>query len=162
MRETSESKDTMMTAQRFLVPLDFSADANEALAYAIGLASKLGARVTLLHVLQSPPWGGVDMDVTFPHAYSRFIQHLEAEVEHNMQACLERVTAGELEGEVVVVHGVPFQEILETAKNQQVDLIIMGTHGRTGLHHMLLGSVTEKVVRLAPCPVLTVKVGREC
>jgi universal stress protein A len=161
MRETSESKDTMMTAQRFLVPLDFSADANEALEYAIGLASKLGARVTLLHVLQSPPWGGVDMDVTCPHAYSRFIQHLEAEVTHNMQACLERVTAGGLEGEVVAVHGVPFQEILETAKNQQVDLIIMGTHGRTGLHHMLLGSVTEKVVRLAPCPVLTVKVGRE-
>jgi universal stress protein A len=61
---------------------------------------------------------------------------------------------------VVVVHGVPFQEILETAKSQQVDLIIMGTHGRTGLHHMLLGSVTEKVVRLAPGPVLTVKDGR--
>ena len=58
MRETSERKDTMMTAQRFLVPLDFSEDANQALAYAIGLASKLGARVTLLHVLQSPPWGG--------------------------------------------------------------------------------------------------------
>jgi nucleotide-binding universal stress UspA family protein len=147
----------MMTAQRFLVPLDFSEDANQALAYAIGLASKLGARVTLLHVLQSPPWGGVDMDVTLPYAYSRFIQHLEAEVAHRMQACLERVTAGGLEGEVVVVQGVPFQKILETAKNQQVDLIIMGTHGRTGLQHVLLGSVAEKVVHLAPCPVLVVR-----
>ena len=97
------------------------------------------------------------MDVTFPHAYSRFIQHLEAEVAHRMQACLERVTAGGLEGEVAVVRGVPFQEILETAKMQQVDLIIMGTQGRTGLQHVLLGSVAEKVVRLAPCPVLTVK-----
>jgi len=147
----------MMTTQRFLVPLDFSEDANQALAYAIALASTLGARVTLLHVMQSPPWGGVDMDVTIPHAYSRFIQHLEAEVAHRMQACLERVTAGGLEGETAVVHGVPFQEILDTAKKQQVDLIIMGTHGRTGLQHVLLGSVAEKVVRLAPCPVLVVR-----
>jgi nucleotide-binding universal stress UspA family protein len=146
-----------MTAQRFLVPIDFSEDANQALEYAIGLASKLGARVTLLHVIQPPPWGGVDMNVTLPYAYSLFIQNLEAEVAHRMQACLERVTAGGLEGEVAVVRGVPFQEILETAKTQQVDLIIMGTHGRTGLQYVLLGSVAEKVVRLAPCPVLVAR-----
>jgi nucleotide-binding universal stress UspA family protein len=53
-----------------------------------------------------------------------------------------------------MVHGVPFHEILETAKSQNVDLIVMGTHGRTGLEHIFLGSVAEKVVRLAPCPVL--------
>ena len=146
-----------MTAQRFLVPVDFSEDANQAVEYAIDLASKLGARVTLLHVIQSPPWGGVDMEVTVPYAYSRFIQNLEAEVAHSMQACLERVTAGGLEGEVAVVHGIPFQEILDTAKTQQVDLIIMGTQGRTGLQHVLMGSVAEKVVRLAPCPVLVVR-----
>ena len=109
-QETSERKDTRMTAQRFLVPVDFSEDANQALEYAIGLASKLGARVTLLHVIQPPPWGGADMDVTFPYAYSLFIQHLEAEVAHSMQACLERVTAGGLEGEVAVVRGVPFRK----------------------------------------------------
>jgi nucleotide-binding universal stress UspA family protein len=146
-----------MTAQRFLVPVDCSEDANQALEYAIALASTLCARVILLHVMQSPPWGGVDMDVTLPHAYSQFIQHLEAEVTHRMQACLERVNARGLEGEIAVIHGVPFQEILDTAKKQQVDLIIMGTHGRTGLQHVLLGSVAEKVVRLAPCPVLVVR-----
>ena len=64
---------------------------------------------------------------------------------------------GGLEGEIAVVHGVPFQEMLDTAKKQQVDLIIMGTHGRTGLQHVLMGSVAEKVVRLAPCPVLVVR-----
>jgi nucleotide-binding universal stress UspA family protein len=97
------------------------------------------------------------MDITLPYAYSLFIQNLEAEVAHRMQACLERVTAGGLEGEVTVVRGVPFREILETAKMQQVDLIIMGTQGRTGLQHVLMGSVAEKVVRLAPCPVLVVR-----
>ena len=143
-----------MTAQRFLVPVDFSEDANQAVEYAIDLASKLGARVTLLHVIQPPPLGGGDMDVTVPYTY---IQNLEAEVTNRMQAYLERVTAAGLEGEIAVVHGVPFQEILETAKAQQVDLIIMGTQGRTGLQHVLMGSVAEKVVRLAPCPVLVVR-----
>ena len=74
-----------------------------------------------------------------------------------MQAYVQRVTAAGLVGDMVVVHGVPFQEIVETAKSQQVDLIVMGTHGRTGLHHVLLGSVAEKVVHLAPCPVLVVR-----
>jgi len=154
MRETSERKDTMTTAQRFLVPVDFSEYANQAVEYAIGLASKLGARLTLLHVIQSLPLAGIDMGVTLPYAY---IQDLEAEITNSMQAYLERVTAAGLEGEIAVVHGVPFQEILETAKTQQVDLIVMGTHGRTGLQHVLLGSVAEKVVRLAPCPVLVVR-----
>ncbi len=143
-----------MMAQRFLVPVDFSEDANQAVEYAIDLARTLGARVTLLHVIQLLPFGSGDMSVTVPGTY---IQDLEAEITSRMQAFLERITAAGLEGGIVVVHGVPFQEILETAKNQQVDLILMGTHGRTGLQYVLLGSVAEKVVRLAPCPVLVVR-----
>ena len=143
-----------MAAQRFLVPLDFSEYANQALEYTIGLARKLEARLTLLHVIQPLPLGGVDMGVTLPYTY---LQDLKAESTSSLQACLERVTAAGLEGEIVVVHGVPFQEIPETAKQQQVDLIVMGTYGRTGFHYLLLGSVAEKVVRLAPCPVLVVR-----
>ena len=94
------------------------------------------------------------MGVTLPYTY---LQDLEAEITQSMEACLERVTAAGLEGEIVVVHGVPFHEIIETAKTQKVDLIVMGTHGRTGLQHILLGSVAEKVVRLAPCPVLVAR-----
>ena len=143
-----------MAAQHFLVPLDFSEYANQALDYAIKLANKLGARLTLLHVVQSLPMGGVDMGVTLPYTY---IQDLEAEIMESLNNYLERVTAAGLEGEVAMVHGVPFHEIIEMAKAQHVDLIVMGTHGRTGFQHVLLGSVAEKVVRLAPCPVLVAR-----
>ena len=143
-----------MATQHLLVPVDFSENAQQALEYAIRLASKLEARLTLLHVIQALPLGGGDMGVTVPYTY---LEVLEAEIARRMQACLERVTAVGLEGESIIVKGVPFQEILETAKTQQVDLIVMGTYGRTGLQHVLLGSVAEKVVRLAPCPVLVVR-----
>jgi len=147
-------KDTVMATQRFLVPLDFSEYASQALDYAIKLANKLSARLTLLHVVQSLPMGGVDMGVTLPYTY---IQDLEAEIMESLNNYLERVTAAGLEGEVAMVHGVPFHEIIEMAKAQHVDLIVMGTHGRTGFQHVLLGSVAEKVVRLAPCPVLVAR-----
>jgi nucleotide-binding universal stress UspA family protein len=140
-----------MTGQHFLVPIDFSSYAEQALDYAIALATKLQARVTLLHVIQPPLMAGADMGV-WPSP--TFLEELEAAVTSDMEGYLARVTAAGLEGEIVVVHGVPFQEILHAAKERQVHLIIMGTHGRTGLTHVLLGSVAEKVVRLAPCPVL--------
>jgi universal stress protein A len=140
-----------MTGQHFLVPIDFSPYAEQALDYAIALAKQLQARVTLLHVIQPPLMAGADMGV-WPSP--TFLEELEAAVTSDMEGYLARVTAAGLEGEIVVVHGVPFQEILHAAKERQVDLIIMGTHGRTGLTHVLLGSVAEKVVRLATCPVL--------
>jgi len=143
-----------MATQRFLVPIDLSEYANQALDYAVNLAGKLDARLMLVHVIQSIPLVGVDMGVTLPYTY---VQDLKAEIMQSMESALKRVTAAGLEGEIVVVHGVPFHEIIETAKTRQVDLIIMGTHGRTGLQYVLLGSVAEKVVRLAPCPVLVAR-----
>ena len=143
-----------MPIQHFLVPIDFSEYADQALAYAIRLAGTLDARLTLLHVMQPLPMAGVDMGVTLPATY---LQEVEAEVQRSMEVALARVTAAGLIGECVVLYGVPFQEIVDTAKARQVDLIIMGTHGRTGLLHVLLGSVAEKVVRLAPCSVLVVR-----
>ena len=144
-----------MTVDHFLVPLDFSTYAELALDYAIALAQKLQARMTLLHVIQLQQFGAnSDMGV-WPSA--TFIEEFEAEIRQKMEAYLARVTDAGLMGEIVVVHGVPFQEILDIAKARQVDLIIMGTHGRTGLTHVLMGSVAEKVVRLAPCPVLVAR-----
>jgi nucleotide-binding universal stress UspA family protein len=79
-------------------------------------------------------------------------------VQGSMEEALARVTAAGLTAERIVLYGVPFPEIIETAKARQVDLIVMGTHGRTGLMYVLLGSVAEQVIRLAPCSVLIVRV----
>jgi len=143
-----------MPTHHILVPIDFSTYAEQALDYAIRLARTLNTRLTLLHVIQPVPMAGVDMGVALPETY---LQELEEAVQRSMEDALARVTAAGLTGERVVLYGVPFQEIVETAKARQVDLIVMGTHGRTGLMYVLLGSVAEKVVRLAPCSALVVR-----
>jgi nucleotide-binding universal stress UspA family protein len=143
-----------MSTLHFLVPIDFSACAEQALDYAIRLARTLKARLTVLHVIQPVPMAGVDMGVALPETYLR---ELEEAVQRNMEEALTRVTAAGLTAERVVLYGVPFQEIVEAAKARQVDLIVMGTHGHTGLMYVFLGSVAEKVVRLAPCSVLVVR-----
>ncbi len=143
-----------MSIHHVLVPTDFSACAEQALDHAIRLARILNARLTVLHVMQPVPMAGVDMGVALPQTY---LQEVEETVQGNMEEALARVTAAGLTAERVVLSGVPFQEIVETAKARQVDLIVMGTQGRTGYLHVLLGSVTEKVVRLAPCSVLVTR-----
>ena len=143
-----------MSPSHVLVPTDFSASAEQTLDYAIRLARTLNARLTVLHVIQPVPMAGSDMGVALPEAY---LQDLEEAVQRSMEETLARVTAAGLTAERIVVYGVPFQEIIETAKARQVDLIVMGTHGRTGYMHVLLGSVAEKVIRLAPCSVLVVR-----
>jgi nucleotide-binding universal stress UspA family protein len=143
-----------MTTQHILVPVDFSGYAEQALEYAIGLARKLPARLTLLHVIHMMPLGVADMGTALPYSY---IQELEAEVQQRMETYRQRVQEAGLEGTVLVEPGTPFQSIVDTARDHHVDLIVMGTHGRTGLAHTFLGSVAEKVVRLAPCPVLVTR-----
>jgi universal stress protein A len=136
-------------AQHVLIPLDFSESSHQVLEYAINLAHQLQARVTLLHVIYIPPVVEVDL--------STHMQEIDAAAQRSIAASFQRVQQAGLAGQTIVVPGVPWQEIVQRAKDLQVDLIIMGTHGRTGLQHMLLGSVAEKVVRLAPCSVLVTR-----
>ena len=144
-----------MTVQHMLVPLDFSSYADQALEYAIALAQQLQARLTLLHVLHLTPR---EMGkVTAAPSLKAYLQGVETDAQHQMQAARERVHQAGLPCDSVVVQGVPYQTIVELAGNRAVDLIVMGTHGRTGLLHVLLGSVAERVVRLAPCPVLVTR-----
>jgi nucleotide-binding universal stress UspA family protein len=143
-------------AQHILVPVDFSAPSMQALVYARELANKLLARVTLLHVIQTPLLGG-GPTTGMGMAYADLMAQMEADATQTMAGCVERLREEGLECDSIVIHGAPFEQIVEAARARQVDLIVMATHGHTGLQRFLLGSVAEKVVRLAPCPVLVTR-----
>jgi nucleotide-binding universal stress UspA family protein len=150
----SDLKETTMIVQHVLVPLDFSATADRALDYAIALAQQLHARLTLLHVFDLTPLTMGDAATGIPVTA---VNELEIEVQHLLQASLEQVQRTGLQGESLLVQGTPTQTIVDVAGEQGVDLIVMGTHGRTGLAHVFLGSVAEHVIRQAPCPVLVMR-----
>ncbi len=143
-----------MTATNFLVPVDFSEYSDHAVQYAAELARALGARLTLLHVIHELPVGVGDWAAGLPESY---LGDLEADVQQSLESAREQVKAAGVDADIVMVHGIPFQSIIDVARDRQADLIVMGTHGRTGLKHVLLGSVAERVVRHAPCPVLVVR-----
>jgi nucleotide-binding universal stress UspA family protein len=146
----------MIHLHRILVPTDFSKHSDNAVKYAAAFAEKFAAELHFLHVVQ-------DMAVFIPEAVL-MTPAMTPPVEQfrsAARAALEKVMKDHnltgLKVTTEIAEGVPFAEIVRAARDKDVDLIVMGTHGRTGLAHMLLGSVAEKVVRKAPCPVLTVR-----
>lgn len=142
----------MIDLKTILVPTDFSKHSQTALNYGVAFAQKFGARLHLMHVMQ-------DLALFFPDAVT--VVPPTDQLNTAVQAALERlVRENHLEGQnvqLVVRTGSPFHEIAQYARDEAIDLIILGTHGRGGLMHLLMGSVAEKVVRKAPCPVLTVR-----
>jgi universal stress protein A len=150
---TFTRKAIAMPSQHILVPTDCSEASNQALDYAITFARTLQARRTVLHVVEVFPLGRADM-TTVPAAY---VEDRKREADRLMPSYLTRLTAAGRTGDMVVKPGPAFQEIMDVAKEHHVDLMIMGTHGRTGLSHLFLGSVAERRVRFAPCPVLVVR-----
>lgn len=145
-----------MQINHILVPIDFSSDADDAVDMAISLARELGSRITLLHVIHDVYIGVGEMAAALPTSY---YDEIEADVKREIQTYLNKVVEAGLQGDSIVVHGVPFQSILDTVAEQNIDLVVMGTHGRTGLKHVLLGSVAEKVIRMATCPVMVTRSG---
>lgn len=140
--------------QHILVPIDFSEPSQEALRYATELATTLQARLTLLHVLQTPAlMGGPELGISL----ATYMEQIETDMRQMMAERVQQARETGVACDGVLVHGVPFQHIIDTASEQQVDLIVMGTHGHTNLQHFFLGSVAEKVVRLAPCAVLVAR-----
>jgi len=143
-----------MTTKHILVPTDFSEYADYALDYAIELAKGLQARLTVLYVFHL---SALALGEAPPAVLADTLEAMETHAQQQTQMALARVQAAGLQGDSAIVEGIPFQAILDTAKDKEADLIVMGTHGRTGLTHALMGSVAEKVVRLAPCPVLVTR-----
>jgi nucleotide-binding universal stress UspA family protein len=139
-----------------LVPTDFSQCSKHALDYGVALSDRFGARLHLLHVVQDLALFIPDMVMVAPP-----VAPSVTELKQAATGAFDRLIAdnGLDPAKLVreVREGAPFYEILEYAKEADIDLIVMGTHGHTGLAHVLLGSVTAKIVRQAPCPVLTVR-----
>jgi nucleotide-binding universal stress UspA family protein len=144
----------MIKLQNILVPTDFSECSDAALRYGLELARAFNANLHVLHVVQDPytqPWAAE----AFPAAIGDLLTDWQKQSEKRL---LESIpVADRRRVKVSCSIASPYGEILRYAVNDKIDLIVMGTHGRGPLAHMLLGSVAEKVVRRAPCPVLTVR-----
>lgn len=143
----------MRSLKAILFPTDFSQSATYAWQYAMTLATQFKAVLYVLHVLELPP------AESFPSraARERAVRELRRKGEARLARWVQDRRLKRSRLRTLTAQGTPFYEILATARETGADLIVMATHGRTGLAHLLLGSVAEKVVRMAPCPVLTVK-----
>jgi nucleotide-binding universal stress UspA family protein len=145
----------MLSIRRILFPTDFSEPAEYAWPYALTFAQEFGAEVHLLHVVAPPPRLTEAYTVTFDP--EGMVQALMVEANASLDGQVEAAKSRGLIFRREVRVGVDYREIIDYAIKHDIDLIVMATHGRTGLAHVLLGSVAEKVVRKAPCPVLTIK-----
>ncbi len=143
-----------MTFQRILCPIDFSPVAAAAMAHAVGLARTFQAELVLLHVVQTFAYPAFDLGLV------GVMPQLQDEQMQRSRERLEQTKTGLGTGLKVRTElriGDPRDQVLAAARELKADLIVMGTHGHTGIAHMLLGSTTERVVRLADCPVLTLR-----
>lgn len=144
-----------MEIKSILFPTDFSEGSSEALRYAVDLAQRYGAKLFVVNVIydvvKATGW-------YVPHVS---VDKMYEDIRESAKKELERFGVEELSAlknvERIVLSGVPHEEIINFAKDQKIDLIVMGTHGRKGVDRILFGSTAAQIVRFAPCPVLTVR-----
>lgn len=145
-----------MKIERILFPIDFSEGSKNALEYAVSLSKEYNAKLYLLHVVHD-----ISMTAGWQVPHIR-IDELYRDMEEGARKEMEKFCRDELSGceniEQIVVRGIPDEEILKMARDKKIDVIVIGTHGRTGIDRLLFGSTAEKVVRKAPCPVLSVRI----
>lgn len=138
-----------MQAKKILFPTDFSTLSDAALKYATTLAKDMGAKLVIVHIEEPPAaYGAGEMYYGIPDPDTAALRKMLEAV---------KPTDASVPYEHRLVTGEPGMEIVELAQEENADLIVMGTHGRTGLGRLLMGSVAESVVRRAPCPVFTFK-----
>jgi universal stress protein A len=144
--------------KRILVPLDFSTSSRRALDYAAGVARQFDASLHLVHVCEVPTMMTGSMDA-YAIAYTDWSQRLGEEAERELVKIVASVKARKVTTEVLF--GNAARAIVEAAETNAADLIVMGTHGHGAVMHLMMGNVAERVVRTAPCPVMTVREPRE-
>ncbi|RJP68526.1 MAG: universal stress protein [Candidatus Abyssobacteria bacterium SURF_17] len=146
----------MINIERILFPTDFSEHSKHAFHYALSFAKEYNAKLYMLHVIEDIQYlaNAYMFDVPIMPSFADMEQNRLKE----MQEFIDReVTDATLKIEKVVRRGRPFIEIIQMARDEKIDLIVIATHGRGGLEHVVFGSVAEKVVRKAPCPVLSIR-----
>lgn len=147
----------MLRVRRILCAVDFSAPSREAMHYAVELARRFGADLTLFHAYTYP---GYVLPEGALAAGPEIVEQIRREVDRALASWRsEAEERGAANVATLTAHGAAADEIQRAAREGRYDLIVVGTHGRTGVKHALLGSVAERVVRRAPCPVLTVRTG---
>ena len=143
------------TIKKVLVPIDFSDYSKSALKYAVNFTKSFNAEIILVYVVEP---------VIYPPDFSMgqiAMPSINTEWDDRAKDELQKLAKNEITGvnsvKTIIKTGKPFVEIIETAKEENIDLIIIATHGHSGVEHILFGSTAEKVVRKAPCPVLTLR-----
>jgi nucleotide-binding universal stress UspA family protein len=144
----------MTTVSKILVPLDFLPHSAEAVRRAMDLASRYSAEVVLVHVYQPAEYPMLPGDIVYDEHQA---ERVGAEARARIEAVRREVDPTGRRVSTRVVQGAPARTIVDLASDESFDLIVMGTHGRTGMGRIVLGSIAEEVVRRAPCAVLTVK-----
>jgi len=145
----------MKPFEKILTAIDFSESSDFAFEYALTLARQFQAELTVMHVINEP----VDLRGFYvPHIS---FEQLEKEIEEGAEKMMEKFCQTKM-GDftrytTAVVAGIPYEEILRKAEETGASLIVLGTHGRTGIDHLIFGSTAERVVRSAACPVLTIR-----
>ncbi len=144
-----------VSLKKILVPQDFSEYSLHAMKYAVTFAELFKAELLVLHIVEP---------IVYPADFSFgqvSIPAMEEEIrkhsEEQLNELVERETPRDIKATPIIRIGKPFIEIVEVAKSENADLIVISSHGRTGMDHVLFGSTADKVVRKAPCPVLTIR-----
>jgi nucleotide-binding universal stress UspA family protein len=145
--------------KRILVPTDFSQSADRALNYAVSIARLYNAEILVLHAFQLQEYVGLlsQKAQIDERTANEVLEIAKKQAVDSLAETVRRHADAEVAMKSDLVIGVPFDEIVEYAAQREVDLIVMPTHGRTGLAHFFLGSTTERVIERAGCPVLAIK-----
>jgi nucleotide-binding universal stress UspA family protein len=154
-KSVAKPPSTAIALRKILVPIDFSEYSKKALHYAIPFARQFNAKILLLYVVEPTIYPA---DFSFGQIGMPNVENeLRVKGEQELHELITNEIKGTVAAEALVKIGLPFVEVVSYAKDEGVDLIIVATHGHTGVEHILFGSTAEKIVRKAPCPVLVVR-----
>jgi universal stress protein A len=146
----------MKRFEKILLATDFSDYSEVACDYALTLAETFGSSLYILHIINEP------VDLRGFYVPNISFEQLEKEIETGATEMLDKFCKENLKEfdryEKEIITGVPYEEIVRVAKEKEISMIVIGTHGRTGLDHLIFGSTAERVVRTAPCPVMTIRI----